>query len=244
MHEYKHITKYWWLQPIVMAVAGLIGIFSQLSTQCAARPHDYLVEGIPERVVPENLGEYPKEDYELTLTDLRDTGLALQQIKQQAINIYQEATRTPVPESAEARIEDLDAISHKDLDSEKKDFLPTRPDWLIFYVGTMEPTIHLCLQDVKDTKQGVYKMLVPKGTKDEFHNMFNKWAEGIDGINSHLTQINDLIGEKDNNVAIARQAVNIFDIAEDLEVTRCKAFNTLKREQKSEGLEPLDVSKD
>jgi hypothetical protein len=246
MHESKPVTRCCSLAPIAVAVvaAGFVFFSVQLPLKSMAEPAEQAAQSTRERVIPENLGEHSKEDYALTLTDLRDTGLALQQIKQQAINIYQEATRTRVPESADAHITDLDAISHKDLESGESQFLTTRPDWLVFYVGTMEPTIHLCLQDVKDTQKGAYKMLVPKGTKDEFHNMFNQWAEGIDGINEHLTRINELIGEKNNNISIAREAVNIFDIAEKLETTRRHAFNLLKKEQGTGELEAVDVSKD
>ena len=67
----------------------------------------------------------------VSLTDLRDMGLIIQQIQQQAINIYMEATRKPVKISAKPKIEDLKFINNASIDTKTK-YLKPRPEWLTF----------------------------------------------------------------------------------------------------------------
>ena len=120
------------------------------------------------------------------------------------------------------------AISITGLDPNAK-YLPTRPEWLTFYVGTMEPIIHLFKEDVKDAETGVQKIVVPKKVKDKFEKVFDAYENAVEQLNTHLTTIYNQIGEPDNNVKIAKEAVKIFEVAEEIEKDRQIAFHLLQK---------------
>lgn len=165
----------------------------------------------------------------VTLTELRDLGLIIMQIKQQAKNIYMEATRKQVHISAEPKIEDLEFINNADINA-KADYLPTRPEWLTFYVGTMEPIIHLFEVNTKNTSTGEEdkSVVVPKSTKTKFISLLKVYDDGVDAMNKNVSIIFDNISEKNNNIKTARAAVNIYETADKMENARKVAFKLIK----------------
>jgi hypothetical protein len=171
----------------------------------------------------------------LTLSDLRDSGLSLNQIRQQAIYIFIEATRKFCNNSS--KLEQLvpNTISDKDIETNasKSVYMVPRAQWLVYYVGTVEPIISLFSQDVRDTKSGATKLLVPEDAKDKMLPLWHEWQDGIDGINKELTEINNLIGDgQPENVSLAKHAVAMFKYTENLEHTRQKAFVAIRSSQK------------
>jgi hypothetical protein len=174
---------------------------------------------------------------EITLSDLRDVGLCVMQIKQQAINIYLEATRKPISQKANAHMTDPMSISITGLDP-KAEYLATRPEWLTFYVSTMEPILHLFKEDVKDAESGVKKITVPKGTKDRFEKLFDQYETAVEQLNKHVSVIYDQIAVPNNNVRIAEEAVKIFELANEIEKDRQQVFRLV---QSAEGGEVEQV---
>ncbi len=163
----------------------------------------------------------------ISLSDLRDVGLCVMQIKQQAINIYLEVTRKEIPTTADAEIADPNSISATDLAGHHK-YLATRPEWLVYYISTMEPIIHLFKEDVKDAETGVEKIIVPKGTKDLFAKMFDEYETAVAQLNEHVSNIYELIPSANNNDKIAREAVKIFEVADVIEKGRRDAFKLIQ----------------
>lgn len=164
---------------------------------------------------------------EISLSDLRDVGLCVMQIKQQSINIYLEVTRKAIAPKSNAQMPDPMTISVTELEPGAT-YLPTRPEWLTFYVGTMEPIIHLFKEDVKDAETGVQKITVPKGTKERFEKLFDAYEAAVEQLNKHLSAIYDEIGQPDNNVKIAKEAVKIFEVADEIEKDRQQAFRLVQ----------------
>jgi hypothetical protein len=165
---------------------------------------------------------------ELSLGDLRDVGLCILQLKQQAKNIFLEATRKPLDRASAVELEDPFQISPSNLDANAK-YMETRPEWLTFYVGTMEPIIHLFKEDVKDVQSGFEKVVVPKGTKDEFTKIYRDYESAVTQLNEHLSIIYDDIHQPDNNVAVAKEAIKMFELAQNLEKRRQEAFTLIKK---------------
>lgn len=176
------------------------------------------------------------------LTDLRDVGLCVMQIKQQAINIYLEATRKPVDITCVATLDDPSHISVHGLATDAK-YLEARPEWLTFYIGTMEPIIHLFKEDVKDVETGMEKVIVPKGTKDKFEKLFDDYETAVNSMNEHLSNIYEEIHESDNNVKVAKEAIKIFELADTIEKGRQEAFHLLKASADTKETEELDRKK-
>jgi len=185
-----------------------------------------------ERSIPSSLtGTVPTEQQLLTLNCLRDSALSLQQIKQQAINIYLEATRTDVQPEDPPVFPYPKSISEKSL-TKSIDYLPPRTEWLFFYVGTMEPIIQLFADDISDTKTGMTKVFVPTAAKESLAPLWQQWSCGIQGLNEHLSTIYKLANEdKPDNVAIAKNAVAIYRIGHHLERAREKAMDIIRKVQ-------------
>jgi hypothetical protein len=164
---------------------------------------------------------------ELTLGDLRDSGIALNQIRQEAINIFLEATRTQCDKTTRSELIIPNSITEKDLEVANKanSYQAPRPEWLFYYVGTMEPIISMLSQDVHNVKAGLSKMLVPASTLDKLQPHWNEWITGIADINKELTEISKLIDSAEpSNAALAKHAAAMYHLTEKLEHTRQKAF--------------------
>lgn len=185
--------------------------------------------------------QYTSPGNAITLGDLRDIGLTIMQIKQQSINIFLEVTRKEVPKSARPDLVNVDKISMTDVKPDSS-YLPTRPEWLVFYVGAMEPIIRLLGADVGDVRGGAAKILVPKGNREKFEALYEEHEKDVAKLNEHLTKIYDGIGEKSNNAELAREAVHMFEIAQDMDKTRIAAFHMIQGANGAE-LEELPIPK-
>ena len=178
----------------------------------------------------------------LTLNRLRDSGLALQQIKQQAINIYLEVTRKDFQPSDTPVLIYPKSISNKGL-LKCSSYLSPRMEWLYFYVGTMEPILHLYTDDINGTKDGAAKVFVPKLAKEALSPLWRQWSSGIKSLNEHVTAIYKLSNEeKPDNVAIGKQAIAMYEIATKLEKTREKGVTIIsKTEQQGQHSETVRI---
>lgn len=168
---------------------------------------------------------------ELTLGDLRDAGLALERIRQQAINVYVEARRKPVSPTTAPQLYDPRDIPIK----ESGTHLPPRREWLVFYMGTMEPIIHLLGKDVDDIRLGVHKLVIPEKIKSDFNPQWEEWTACVEDMNHHLSALLDLFDEASTKGdAIAKEAVAIFDDTKKLEHVRRQVYASIQEvEQKS-----------
>lgn len=162
---------------------------------------------------------------ELTLGDLRDAGLALERIRQQAINVYVEARRKPVSPNAQPQLSDPREIPIK----ESGTHLPPRREWLVFYMGTMEPIIHLLEKDVEDIKSGVHKLVVPERVKSDFNPQWEEWTACVEDMNHHLTTLLELFDDAGTKGdAIAKEAVAIYDATKRLEHVRRQVYASIQ----------------
>jgi hypothetical protein len=176
----------------------------------------------------------------LTLGDLRDMGLCINQIQQQAKNIYLEVTRKPVPRTAEPHFEDLKAISKGSIDPSAAVYQPVRQEWLTYYVGTMEPMIYLLKANLDATRSGASTLMVPKSTVDEFTTMLTNYDLAIKAMNQNLDVIHEKMSDPHGNVAIAHEAVKLYETTQELEKARHRAFNLVKKaDRKGEEREAL-----
>lgn len=159
-------------------------------------------------------------EYVVTMGDLRDVGLCLQQIKQQAVFIYLEATRKELPVNSPGKIYEPKNLAVDGLNF-KEGYLPARKEWLVFFIGSMEPLIRLLGNDVNDVQNGVYLLSVPNISKAQFDKRWKEWTTTVADLNSALDKINDsLSSDSGNNEVVAQQAAAIFNDAKKLENLR------------------------
>lgn len=159
-------------------------------------------------------------EYVVTMGDIRDVGLCLKQIQQQAVFIFLEATRKELPINSPGRIIEPKTLTTEGLDF-KEEYLPARREWLVFFIGSMEPLIRLMGNDVKDVENGLYAVSVPNISKAQFDRRWKEWSDTVTNLNMALDKINDsLANETGNNQLVATQAVAIYKDAQKLEHLR------------------------
>ncbi|MBX9880131.1 MAG: hypothetical protein K2Y22_16855 [Candidatus Obscuribacterales bacterium] len=159
-------------------------------------------------------------EYVVTMGDIRDVGLCLKQIQQQAVFIFLEATRKELPINSPGRIIEPKTLTTEGLNF-KEDYLPARREWLVFFIGSMEPLIRLMGNDVKDVENGLYAVSVPNISKAQFDRRWKEWSDTVTNLNMALDKINDsLANETGNNQLVASQAVAIYNDAQKLEHLR------------------------
>lgn len=164
------------------------------------------------------------------LCELRDFRLCLKQLKQQSVNLFHEATRTVVTEAEPPQETTPSTLSPNMLD-EKKDYMSPRKEWLVFYVNTLEPITQLLCEDIKDvdtTGRGY-----PKQIELRTNPLWTTWKLNVEKINRSLDAIQQAIaGDPGSNLVIAKEAIAIYDCAEELERIRYKAALIFREELK------------
>lgn len=166
---------------------------------------------------------------ELTLDHIRDAGLALHEIERDVIYIFLESTRKPSLKNGKSEVLIPNTISAKNLDDDTL-YNPARSKWLVYYIGILEPIITLFQNDVNDTRNGFRTLLIPEGTRRLAEPLWQNWANDVDKLNQHLTQLNELIEEtvQTKNTAIAREAAAMFAIAQQMEKNRKKGYKLVR----------------
>jgi hypothetical protein len=179
--------------------------------------------------IKDSSGEKQHYQQELTLDHLRDAGLALHEIQRDVIYIFLEATRKPTLKTRQADIVIPSTISAKNLEDDSS-FNPVRAEWLVYYIGILEPIIKLLENDVNDTRNGYRTLLIPEGAGRLAEPLWRTWANDVDKLNQRLSQLNDSIEEtgKTQNTAIAREAAAMFEITQQMEKSRKKGYNLVR----------------
>jgi len=163
------------------------------------------------------------------LSDLRDTRLSVGQVKQQAINLFLEATRTVVRPGDSALHINPGEISAAMI-SEKKKYMPPRKDWLVFYMNTLEPIVQLLTDDINDVDTNG-RSSVPPNIEAKINPLWKTWQTDVRAINKSLDEMQELIApDTGTNIPLAKTALDIYKRAVDLEKVRYRAYELLSQE--------------
>ena len=161
------------------------------------------------------------------LSDLRDTRLCLTQLKQQAVNLFQEATRTVITESIEP-LETTPNTVNAQMLKEGETYMRARKEWLVFYINSLEPIVHLLSEDIQDVDTNDRKGW-PE-IEQRVNPLWSKWREDIAEINRAVDQVQEHIEDDSNNLTIAKAAITIFERADHLEAIRYKVALIFREE--------------
>lgn len=162
------------------------------------------------------------------LSDLRDTRLSVGQVKQQAINLFLEATRVVVKPGDQALHVSPTAINAEMLNG-KKNYMAPRKDWLVFYINTLEPIVQLLTDDINDVDTN--GRAVPPNIEAKINPLWKTWQNDVRAINKSLDELQELIGpDSGTNIPIAKTALAIYNRAADLEKIRYSAYELMSKE--------------
>ncbi|MBI5173958.1 MAG: hypothetical protein HY986_13805 [Candidatus Melainabacteria bacterium] len=154
------------------------------------------------------------------LSDLRDTRLSLGQVKQQAVNLFLEATRPELTTEAKLIEHSPQTITAAMYIAGKK-YQEPRKEWLVFYINTLEPILQLLNEDLKDAEENGLRL--PDGLDKKITPLWKPWKQEVIGINKAMDDLQEQIGQENNNAALAKTALTIFNQVSKLERIRYQA---------------------
>lgn len=156
------------------------------------------------------------------LTSLRDTRLSLGQIKQQSINIFLEGSRTMVTLKDSQAFEIPQSLTESMIKHSGAKFLAPRKDWLVFYMNTLEPIMHLLNEDIKDIEKN--GLGVPEQLGAKIQPLYKDWRQDMASINKAMDNLQELIRpDSGTNEDIAKSALAIYTHATHMEKLRDRA---------------------
>lgn len=162
----------------------------------------------------------------LSLNDVQDAGLLLNLIQSQCINIYQEASRAPVSLESSPEIKFPSKIPTT---LPNANFLPPRQEWLIFFVGTIEPIVKQFAAMVRESDSGVRTVVIPDAMRTTVEPLVTEWSRDTKVLNHHLDVLVSLFDDAPKQgVQIRELAVACYEDANRMEKVRRKIFHILQ----------------
>lgn len=187
---------------------------------------------------------------EISLNDLEDRGIALQQIEQQAINIYREAARVKLGPDASPNVPEIKSIPYE---LQSKELLPPQRQWLKFYLGSLEPVVRRLAAEVGtfpaelnqgipagyDKMSGAYWTGLNPGIPAEYDKTFGTywkaWGAGVNQLTEHLEELLQLIDDSVlSHAKIQQVAVSVYKDGENLEQLRKTIFTAFREAKKAD----------
>jgi hypothetical protein len=166
----------------------------------------------------------------LTLNDLRDVGILLHDIKQQAINVYREASRARLDSNASAEVPVIKSIPQDNVSTK---LLPARRQWVLFFLGTMEPVIRQLNEQSTGIDEGSKQLVMPSPLKETLEPLWNVWSDNVKKMNGHLDDLLALVDDApNNNSKIQNVAVYIFNDTQKLDAVRADIFKIVQASTK------------
>jgi hypothetical protein len=117
-------------------------------------------------------------------------------------------------------------------------YLGPRREWLVLYVNTLEPIVHLLSEDISDVDTNGRS--ATKVIEERINPFWNTWRDQVIVINKSLDQVQGSmpVGDEeesaDSNAVIAKAALDMFQLAEELEKVRYCAALILIEEYKKD----------
>lgn len=149
----------------------------------------------------------------LSLDNIQDIAFTLQRIRQQAINVYSEATRKKVYRF-QLNLSSLPSVPTSPPEDQSA-YLPLRKGWLVFFIGTMEPLVHILNKDLQHLDEKTAKSKMPDQYRADWQVIVNEWKSAIHELDSQLDACAALLNDSEaGNLQAAKAAQSI-----DMQVT-------------------------
>lgn len=165
----------------------------------------------------------------ITLEDVRDSGILLRFLRMNIFGIYQEAARTVITNDSPVDLAEAGSIPYKTTGK----LLPPRLQWLVFYLGTIEPVIKELKNEV-GTEEDALNPVIPQEVSALILPLWKEWSADIGKLNAHLDELFGLFDHAEqSNVQIQAVAVAMNEDIDKLEDVRKRVFKTLQQIQKT-----------
>lgn len=166
-------------------------------------------------------------DVVLTLGYIRDCSLAVHDLRELSLNIFDECTRKQL-DAKDPIYTVSKTISEADIDVNAKYHAP-RPAWIFFYIATFEPILQLFRRATTTEPESKAKLIVPASMEADTKDGLVKIDNVIDSIDSQVERLNTLLDEDPNNsVEMAKAAVSVYNSTNELDSLIAKSYKSLQ----------------
>jgi hypothetical protein len=178
------------------------------------------------------------------LNAMRDLGLNARQIKQQALSLYIEATRTDLLPVNGPDPNVPNAIP-KSTSLDYSKCLPPRPEWVAYFLNTIEPLTQFIHGRLRAWESSKISVLVPKGTSTELKPVRKEIDTSLRKLESDLDSLHEIFeGDTISNQQLAGVSREIYDDATAYEVLLQRFYEVIRKANKQgvtafERLQPL-----
>ena len=214
----------------VIFIASVAGLFVLNATAFANDPPaSTLSKPMASQV---QLGGPTEGTIEADLNAVRDLGLNNRQIKQQALNLYIEATRT---DRSPLDGPDLNVPStipeSTNLDYSK--CLPPRPEWVAYFLNTIEPLTQFIQGRLRAWESSKICFLVPKGTSTELKPLRTEIHTTLLKLEKDLDSLHEIFeGDTITNQELVEVSRKIYDDATTYEELRQRFYEVIRTAKK------------
>jgi len=160
--------------------------------------------------------ENAKISSDLAVENMQDVAYVLQRIREQAINIYVEATRKPV-KGYDLNVVSLSKMPTNPLESQSC-YLPLRKAWLVFFIGTMEPLVQILNEHVKHIDEKTKQRHLSSECIPKWCAIASDWKNSIKKLNNQLNICAAFVNDDaPMNVEVAKSAKSIDEEVTELD---------------------------
>jgi hypothetical protein len=231
----------------VIIITSVAGLFALNATTYADEPPASTLSkpmAAPKSSSQVQLGGTNEDTIHVDLNKVRDWGLNIRQIKQQALSLYMEATRRELSPNDGPDLNVPSTIPNStSLDYSK--CLPPRSEWVAYFLNTIEPLTQFIHVRMKASEAGKITVIVPKGTSTELNPLRAKIHTTIRKLESDLDSLDDIFnGDTISNQQLVEVSREIYDDATSYEELRQRFYEVIRKATKqgvtaSEPLPPL-----
>lgn len=166
-------------------------------------------------------------DVVLTLGFIRDSILAVHDLRELALNIFDECTRKHLDVKDQPYTVSK-AVAETDIDLNAKYRAP-RPAWIFFYIATLEPILQLFRSATTTEPESKAKLIVPASMEASSRETIAKMEKMIGSIDAQVDRLNSLLDEDPNNsVEMAKAAVSIYKTTNELDALFAASYKNLQ----------------
>lgn len=171
--------------------------------------------------------------YVVSLENLKEIGMAIQEVREAASDLYEEVSRREVTLTSTPNVVGFTVMSMPSGFTQGA-YLPPRKKWVDAYMQDMSRIVKLMKDECDDVLSGKAPLVVPAPQQEQVKAMFVQW---VSYVNDTFNKVSDLETTTKqpmlNNASIANAALVINKDMKNLEALRKKVYKIYQKAGKN-----------
>lgn len=167
--------------------------------------------------------------YVVSLENLKEIGMAIQEVREAASDLYDEVSRREVTLTSTPNVVGFTVMSMPSGFTQGA-YLPPRKKWVDTYMQDMSKTVKLMKEECDDVLAGKASIVVPAPQQEQVKAMFAQWVSYVNDTFNKVSDLEKVTGQPMlNNAAIANAALAINKDMKNLETLRKKVYKIYQK---------------